>query len=207
VLLLDEPLSNLDARLRAQMGDEFRALQRRLKITTLYVTHDQEEAMALSDRVVVMQKGRILQVGAPETVYRRPANREVASFFGTPNLIEAAVTACRAGLDGDYVLTIEGANGRGDCRASQAFQPGETVLVMARPEDVALAPPNAPVSAGQLAWPGNVVDGVFRGARRSLAVETAGLRFNVECPATRAAAVGETVTLLVDADNAWALKV
>jgi iron(III) transport system ATP-binding protein len=207
VLLLDEPLSNLDARLRAQMGDEFRALQQRLKITTLYVTHDQEEAMALSDRVVVMQKGRILQVGAPETVYRRPANREVASFFGTPNLIEAAVTACRAGVDGDYVLTIEGANGRGDCRASQAFQPGETVLVMVRPEDVALAPPSAPVSAGQLAWPGKVVDGVFRGPRRSLVVETAGLRFNVECPATRAAAVGETVTLLVDADNAWALKI
>ena len=95
VLLLDEPLSNLDARLRAQMGDEFRALQRRLKITTLYVTHDQEEAMALSDRVVVMDKGRALQVGAPETVYRRPASRDVAAFFGTPNFIEAKVTACR----------------------------------------------------------------------------------------------------------------
>src|SRR6202011_2021092 len=87
VLLLDEPLSNLDARLRTQMGGEFRALQRRLKITTLYVTHDQEEAMALSDRVVVMQRGRILQIGAPETVYRRPASREVAAFFGTPNLV------------------------------------------------------------------------------------------------------------------------
>ena len=95
VLLLDEPLSNLDARLRAQMGDEFRALQRRLKITTLYVTHDQEEAMALSDRVVVMDKGRALQVGAPEAVYRRPASRAVAAFFGTPNFIEATVTACR----------------------------------------------------------------------------------------------------------------
>jgi iron(III) transport system ATP-binding protein len=206
VLLLDEPLSNLDARLRAQMGDEFRALQRRLKITTLYVTHDQEEAMALSDRVVVMQKGRILQVGAPETVYRRPASREVASFFGTPNLIEAAVTACRATDDGDYLVTIEGANGRGDCRASHAVQPGETMVVMVRPEDVALAPPNVAASVGQLAWPGKVVDGVFRGPRRSLVVETAGLRFNVECPATRAAAVGETVTLLVDAENAWALK-
>ncbi len=76
VLLLDEPLSNLDAALRAQMGDEFRALQRRLKITTLYVTHDQEEAMALSDRVVVMQRGRILQVGAPEeSIAGRPAAR------------------------------------------------------------------------------------------------------------------------------------
>src|ERR1700755_298925 len=93
VLLLDEPLSNLDAKLRAQMGDEFRALQRRLGIPSLYVTHDQEEAMALSDRVVVMDKGRALQVGAPEEVYRRPASRTVAAFFGTPNFIEAKVTA------------------------------------------------------------------------------------------------------------------
>ena len=113
VLLLDEPLSNLDARLRTQMGDEFRALQRRLKITTLYVTHDQEEAMALSDRVVVMQRGRILQVGAPETVYRRPASRDVAAFFGTPNLIEAKVTSCRATDDGAWLVTIEGAAGQG----------------------------------------------------------------------------------------------
>ena len=76
VLLLDEPLSNLDAKLRTQMGDEFRTLQRRLGITTLYVTHDQDEAMALSDRVVVMhQGGRVLQVGAPEEIYRHPASR------------------------------------------------------------------------------------------------------------------------------------
>jgi iron(III) transport system ATP-binding protein len=206
VLLLDEPLSNLDARLRAQMGDEFRALQRRLKITTIYVTHDQEEAMALSDRVVVMQKGRILQIGAPETVYRRPASREVAAFFGTPNLIKAKVTACRPADDGEYMLTVEDSNGRGDCRAGQPFRPGEPVLVMVRPEDMALAARGTPAAAGQLAWPGKVVDGVFRGPRRSLAVETAGQRFTVECPASQAAAVGEAVTLLVDADNAWALK-
>ena len=202
VLLLDEPLSNLDARLRAQMGDEFRALQRRLKITTLYVTHDQEEAMALSDRVVVMQRGRILQAGAPEVVYRRPASREVAAFFGTPNFIEATAAACRPADDGDWLVTIDG----GHCRAGQAFQPGEAVSVMVRPEDVTLAAANAPATNGHLTWPGKVVDGVFRGPRRSLTVETAGLRFNVECASTRAAAVGETVTLLVDANNAWALK-
>src|SRR5262245_7728232 len=115
VLLLDEPLSNLDARLRTQMGEEFRALQRRLKITTLYVTHDQEEAMALSDRIVVMDKGRALQVGAPEEVYRRPASRAVAAFFGTPNFIEAKVIDCR-GNSGGYALTVEGAGARGECR-------------------------------------------------------------------------------------------
>jgi iron(III) transport system ATP-binding protein len=202
VLLLDEPLSNLDARLRTQMGDEFRALQRRLKITTLYVTHDQEEAMALSDRVVVMQRGRILQVGAPEAVYRRPASREVAAFFGTPNFIEATVAACHPVDDGDWLVAIDG----GHCRAGQAFQPGEAVSVMVRPEDVTLAAASAPATNGHLTWPGKVVDGVFRGPRRSLTVETAGLRFNVECASTRAAAVGETVTLLVEANDAWALK-
>ena len=202
VLLLDEPLSNLDARLRAQMGDEFRALQRRLKITTLYVTHDQEEAMALSDRVVVMQRGRILQAGAPETVYRRPASKEVAAFFGTPNFIDATVVSCQAADNGDWLLKIDG----GSCRADQAFRAGDKVSVMVRPEDVALGTPGTSSTNGQLAWQGRVVDGVFRGPRRSLKVETAGQRFNVECPATRAAAVGETVTLLVDAENAWALK-
>jgi iron(III) transport system ATP-binding protein len=202
VLLLDEPLSNLDARLRAQMGDEFRALQRRLKITTLYVTHDQEEAMALSDRVVVMQRGRILQVGAPETVYRRPASREVAAFFGTPNFIDTTVAACRPTDDGDWLVTIDG----GHCRSGLAFRPGEAVSVMVRPEDVTLAAASAPARNGHLTWQGKVVDGVFRGPRRSLTVETTGLRFNVECASTRAAAVGDTVTLLVDADNAWALK-
>ncbi|HEX3141816.1 MAG TPA: ABC transporter ATP-binding protein [Rhizobacter sp.] len=203
VLLLDEPLSNLDARLRAQMGDEFRALQRRLKITTLYVTHDQEEAMALSDRVVVMDKGRALQVGAPEEVYRRPASRTVAAFFGTPNFIEAKVTASRAN-GRDHVLSIEGAGTRGDCHAAEAHAPGESVLVMIRPEDVTLG------SAGPLCWQGTVVDGVFRGPRRTLTVEAQsggeGRRFTVECPATRAASVGDAVTLSVESDNAWAVR-
>jgi len=203
VLLLDEPLSNLDARLRAQMGEEFRALQRRLKITTLYVTHDQEEAMALSDRVVVMDKGRALQVGAPEEVYRRPASRTVAAFFGTPNFIEAKVIACRP--DGeDHLLSVEGAGTSGDCRAAEAHRPGDSVLVMIRPEDVTFG------QAGQLSWAGTVIDGVFRGPRRTLTVESIvrgqGRRFTVECPATRAASVGDAVTLGVDAANAWALR-
>jgi iron(III) transport system ATP-binding protein len=206
VLLLDEPLSNLDARLRTQMGDEFRALQRRLDITTLYVTHDQEEAMALSDRVVVMQRGRILQADAPEAVYRRPASRDVAAFFGAPNLIDATVIGCRTDDRGMHTLTVEGASGRGMCRAGQAFPPGAPVVVVVRPEDVALGQAESAPADDRLTWTGRVVDCVFRGSRRSLTVDAAGLRLNVECPATRAASVGETVTLLVDADNAWALR-
>ncbi len=88
VLLFDEPLSNLDAKLRAEMRVELRELQRRLDITALYVTHDQEEALAISDRVIVMNHGRIEQIGSPEQVYNRPRSRFVADFVGAANLIQ-----------------------------------------------------------------------------------------------------------------------
>src|SRR3954468_5743866 len=92
VLLFDEPLSNLDAKLRAEMRVELRALQRRLGVTSLYVTHDQEEALAISDRVVVMNVGGIEQIGTPEDIYHRPRTRFVADFVGSANLIEGRVT-------------------------------------------------------------------------------------------------------------------
>ncbi len=206
VLLLDEPLSNLDARLRAQMGDEFRALQRRLKITTLYVTHDQEEAMALSDRIVVMQQGRILQVGEPETVYHRPASRAVATFFGTPNLIAGKVAACQPTDDGDYMLAVEGAAWKGRCRAAERFGRDEAVLMVVRPENVILAAPDTPARDGHIAWSGRIVDGVFRGPHRSIAAEAGGMRFHIEAPATRPVSIGEVVTLSVATDNVWAVR-
>jgi iron(III) transport system ATP-binding protein len=91
VLLFDEPLSNLDAKLRAEMRVELRALQRRLGITSVYVTHDQEEALAISDRVIVMHVGGIEQIGTPEDIYHRPRTRFVADFVGSANLIEGRV--------------------------------------------------------------------------------------------------------------------
>ena len=92
VLLFDEPLSNLDAKLRAEMRVELRALQRRLGVTSLYVTHDQEEALAISDRVIVMNVGGIEQIGAPEDIYNRPKTRFVADFVGSANLIAGRIT-------------------------------------------------------------------------------------------------------------------
>lgn len=92
VLLLDEPLSNLDAKLRKQMQVELRDLQRRLKITTIYVTHDQEEALVLSDRIVVMSGGRVMQVGKPGAIYHRPANTFVANFIGSINFLRGRLT-------------------------------------------------------------------------------------------------------------------
>ncbi len=91
VVLFDEPLSNLDARLRAEMRVELRELQRRLDITSLYVTHDQEEALAISDRVIVMNGGTIEQIGSPEDIYNRPVSRFVADFVGSANLIEGRI--------------------------------------------------------------------------------------------------------------------
>lgn len=91
LLLFDEPLSNLDAKLRESMRNEIRAIQQRLGITAVYVTHDQSEAMALSDRIVVMNKGRIEQVGTPETIYRRPATRFVADFVGKVSFLRGEV--------------------------------------------------------------------------------------------------------------------
>src|SRR6202040_1073432 len=93
VLLFDEPLSNLDAKLRAEMRVELRALQRRLGVTSLYVTHDQEEALAISDRVIVMNVGGIEKIGAPEGIYNRPKTRFVADFVGSANLIAGRITA------------------------------------------------------------------------------------------------------------------
>src|SRR5207302_4383533 len=88
VPLFDEPLSNLDAKLRAEMRVELRDLQHRLGVTSLYVTHDQEEAFAISDRVIVMNAGRIEQIGAPEEIYNRPRSRFVADFVGSANLVD-----------------------------------------------------------------------------------------------------------------------
>ena len=106
VLLFDEPLSNLDAKLRAEMRVELRELQRRLDITALYVTHDQEEALAISDRVIVMNGGRIEQIGTPEDIYNRPRSRFVADFVGSANLIAGTVRG--QGANGTLIFEAEG---------------------------------------------------------------------------------------------------
>ena len=105
VLLMDEPLSNLDAKLREQMRTEIRRIQKRLGITSVYVTHDQVEAMTLSDQVVVMNQGRIDQIGPPDEIYRRPRTRFVADFIGRANFVEATVRDRR---DGHLIVDVLG---------------------------------------------------------------------------------------------------
>ena len=146
ILLLDEPLSNLDAKIRVQVRAEIRLLQQALRITTIYVTHDQEEALSLSDRVAVMKDGRVLQVGAPKELYERPRTRFVADFVGTNNLVAGEVLERR-----DQELVVRTAIGPLRAIPNGAVA-GRCVLAI-RPENVALGP-----AAGG-ATDGNVVRG------------------------------------------------
>jgi iron(III) transport system ATP-binding protein len=135
ILLLDEPLSNLDAKLRERMRSELKQLQRRTGITFVYVTHDQTEALALSDRIAVMHQGRLHQFGTPQEVYSQPANRIVADFMGLVNLVRATVAA----TDGKNLLLRSTAGWDIEVESSQpARRPGETVDVAIRPENVHL---------------------------------------------------------------------
>src|SRR5215831_5553026 len=143
ILLLDEPLSNLDAKLRERMRWELKELQRRTGITFVYVTHDQSEAMALSDRIAVMHAGEIMQVGAPRAVYARPVNKIVADFMGLVNLISGRVV--RPGAAG--VVAVGGEHPI-DAPVPPGVAPGETVQVAIRPENVRLIPATAVDGAG-----------------------------------------------------------
>jgi iron(III) transport system ATP-binding protein len=134
VLLFDEPLSNLDAQLRVQMRSEIRRLQKELKITAVYVTHDQEEAMAISDRIAIMNAGQIVQIGTAEDLYLRPAARFVATFLGEANLIEGKVID--TGMDR---LTLDVGGFRWDIATSQRYPVGSSVSAVVRPEDMALS--------------------------------------------------------------------
>ncbi|MGH3130874.1 MAG: ABC transporter ATP-binding protein [Gaiellaceae bacterium] len=132
MLLLDEPLSALDAKVRVQLREEIRRIQTRLGITTLYVTHDQEEALSVSDRVAVLSQGRIEQIGTPSEIYGSPATPFVAEFIGTMNRLEATVLdGGRGEVDhGGVRLTVDAARGR---------RTGERVLVLVRPETLELS--------------------------------------------------------------------
>jgi iron(III) transport system ATP-binding protein len=131
VLLLDEPLSNLDAKLREQARAWLKRLQEDLGITTVYVTHDQDEALALSDRIAVMSGGRMLQVGTPKEIYEAPATAEVAAFVGRCNFLQASV----AGITDSGAVVSLAANGQSiTVEADQKAQVGQTVTVAIRPE-------------------------------------------------------------------------
>lgn len=170
VLLLDEPLGALDLKLRKQMQLELMRIQREVGVTFIYVTHDQEEALVMSDRIAVMSQGKVEQIGYPEDIYERPATRFVAGFIGTSNIIEAEVV----GRVGDY-LQIASADGDRllvTAPADRAISAGEKLAFTVRPEKLRVAPDREPVGEQLCTVSGTVVDVVYQGVSTQLVVRT-----------------------------------
>jgi len=163
VVLFDEPLSNLDAKLREQMRVELVRLQKEVGITSLYVTHDQSEALVMSDRVVVMDKGVIQQIGDPQTIYARPANTFVANFIGVANLMQGTCLGRAGGFCGLEVPLGEGfAPLRLRAAGAEGAVPGQRLILSLRPEDIALHT-RAPEGDVGNVMQGAVIDTIYLG--------------------------------------------
>jgi putative spermidine/putrescine transport system ATP-binding protein len=194
VLLLDEPLSALDAKIRVSLREEIRMIQQQLGITTVFVTHDQEEALSISDRIVVMNAGRADQIGTPFDIYNKPATRFVASFVGTLNLIEAKVVdpvANRIAI-GDQSITLREPLG--------PVKAGDMVSLALRPEAGSIAEG----AKGDTALTGEVVSSNFLGSviRTRIKVGQAVISFDMfNAPGLNPPAVGDVVTLRFTASD------
>jgi putative spermidine/putrescine transport system ATP-binding protein len=199
VLLLDEPLSALDAKIRVSLREEIRAIQQKLGITTVFVTHDQEEALSISDRIVVMNAGRADQIGTPFEIYNTPATRFVASFVGTLNLIEAKV------VDPDKNRIIIGDQGVTLKQSVTAYKAGDTVSLALRPEAGSLAEG----AKGDTALTGDVTSAHFLGSviRTRMNVGGNTISFDMfNSPGKMPPAVGERVTLRFSAEDLLVIR-
>ncbi len=187
LLLLDEPLGALDLKLRQNMQRELKRIQQQVGITFLYITHDQEEALSLSDRIAVMNEGRLQQWGTPEDIYNEPRNTFVASFVGESNILDARMSGDRqvefCGRDFLCVDTLR----QGD------FQP----RVVIRPEDIILRSPSSS-SPGENVLPGRVLSNLFKGVHWEMTVESGDRTWLIH--STAKAEPGENVEMLIEPD-------
>ena len=188
VLLLDEPLGALDLKLRKDMQNELKRIQKAMGITFVYVTHDQEEALAMSDTVVVMDAGRIQQIGTPEDIYNEPKNAFVADFIGESNIIDGIMRA-----DG----VVEIFNRRFRC-LDGGFEPDESVDVVIRPEDVDIVPEDQ----GQLR--GTVTSVTFKGMQYDIIVDFYGFKWLIQT--TDLSPVGSRIGIKIDPDGIHVMK-
>jgi iron(III) transport system ATP-binding protein len=194
LLLLDEPLSNLDAKLREEMVFELKRLQRELNVTSVYVTHDQTEALAMSNRVAVMRDGKIHQVGRPRDVYEKPQSRFVADFIGTSNFIDAKIA-----VRGDGAYDVDTAAGRVRVPAGADFAVGASVILCARPEHIEIRVP----TNGSLPddWSGTVENRAFLGEVVDHVVAVGGRTIRVRCNASVSIAAGTDVAVRLRGDT------
>ena len=192
VLLLDEPLSNLDANLRVQMRRDILDLQRKLKLTTIFVTHDQEEANTTSDRIAVLDQGIIQQVGSPVELYDKPINRFVADFLGTANLLNGRVVS----TDGSPVFQSDG--GTTIPLRGSTEQPGDNRTAMFRPQDITLQTPGGSTSDSEIAISGKVEHSEFLGSLVRYAIDIGGHVISIDDSHTaghKTFAMGDNVAL------------
>ncbi len=183
VLLLDEPLGALDLRLRKDMQNELKRIQQQLEITFIYVTHDQEEALAMSDTIVVMDQGKIQQIGTPEDIYNEPKNAFVADFIGESNILDGI-------MHEDYM--VEFFNRKFKC-LDKGFAPMEPVDVVIRPEDIDIVP----VEKGQLR--GTVTSVTFKGVHYDTIVDFKGFKWLIQT--TDYHPEGETIGIVLNPDD------
>jgi ABC-type Fe3+/spermidine/putrescine transport system ATPase subunit len=199
ILLLDEPLSNLDAKLRERMRSELKSLQRRTGITFIYVTHDQAEAMALSDRIAVFHQGVLQQYGRPRDIYERPANLFVADFMGIVNRLQGEIVERRDGQVrvrvGDHVLAAVG--------TAAAASPAREVTLAIRPESVRLGTTAVDGPANRLE--GSVVEATFLGNIVDYQIDAGGLLLRVQADRHVIQEVGSRVQLTIAIEECVAM--
>ena len=183
VLLLDEPLGALDLKLRKEMQLELKRLQREMNITFVYVTHDQEEALTMSDTVVVMNGGKIQQIGTPQDIYNEPCNAFVARFIGDSNIVDGVMLK-------DFLVNF---GGHDFTCVDRGFKPNEPVQVVIRPEDVEIVPP----SVGALV--GLVRDVIFKGVHFEMHVDVEGYEWIIH--STQASQPGELIGMNIGPDE------
>ena len=172
ILLLDEPLSNLDAKLRVEMREEIKDIQKKLGITTIYVTHDQEEAMAVSDRLAVQDYGKIRQIGTPQEIYNLPTDLFIATFIGRGAILEGVVENVHESIE----VNVEGSIVKGFTSSLDRIKPGDRVACVLRPENFEVKPLEVPcnVIEGTVEWSafiGSVTEVKLRVGDKSLLIE------------------------------------
>ena len=200
LLLLDEPLSNLDAKLRDRMRSELKRLQRDLSLTTVYVTHDQSEALALSHEIAVMNEGRVVQVGTPRQIYEQPHDRFVADFVGTTNFIGGSVTV----LDGDRCV-VSSAMGELKAHASDGVARNARVIVSVRPEDVELSEAEPERADGDNVCRGTVGTKDFLGDYLDFQVRVGDVVLQAKAHPSLRTPTGEPIYLRIKADKCVAI--
>jgi ABC-type Fe3+/spermidine/putrescine transport system ATPase subunit len=193
ILLLDEPLSNLDAKLRVHMRGELKSVQAATGITTIFVTHDQSESMALADRIVVMNRGRIEQVGTPADVYERPRTRFVNEFVGSINVLPGVVTA----IEGTRVSMVSGGYDiEGHLAADLRLAPGDRVSATIRPERLVILPEQSTPATNR--WPAQVAAAAYYGDHREYELDIGERLVKVNAPPNVDFGKGERVVVSCD---------